>query len=315
MGIKHFLDKTLHRPMEGDTVEYFADIKRKANGYVLSNATKQPTAAYSYEADVTKLWNAYKELQTTCDYKLSFNTVIMRAMVEGLKAAPRLNAHIDYHPLSTSGRIIIKKHIDIAMPVVLDNGETFPVKILHAEEKNLKELQEETVDVVTRMKTTNIKRTLTDMAVQRGIAFALTGQIPRAVAMTVKSAFGNNKLGPMKEFLNRNKTPKEKNALTVEHVNEGTVCFSNFGTLYKGLNGHGTQAPLLSPQVFMMGMSSVHDVEYPFRNEKGEVDIGVKKVLPITLTFDHRIGALNDVVPFIKTLDDIFENPEKIKTW
>lgn len=313
MGLKNFLDVTLHRPVDGDKVEYFGEVKKKCNGYVLSNATTQPAAAYAYEADVTKLWDAYKELKAECGYPLSFNTVMMKAMVEGLKVAPRLNAHIDFKPFSVSGRMIIKKHINIAMPVALDSGETYPVNILCAEEKSLKELQEQTTDVVTRMKTTNIKRTYTDMVLNRGIAFALSGKIVKAVAMGVKGAFGKSKMGTIKDLFNR--PQKEENALTPQHVNEGTVCFSNWGTLAKGLNGMGTQAPLLYPQVFMMGTGAVQDKEFVFRNSKGEIDLGVKKVMPITLTFDHRIGALNDVVPFIKVLDEIFENPSVIKEW
>lgn len=313
MGLKNFLDVTLGRPMEGDTVEYFGEVKKKCNGYILSNATTQPAAAYAYEADVTKLWNAYKELKAECGYALSFNTIVMRAMVEGLKVAPRLNAHIDFKPFTVSGRMIIKKHINIAMPVVLDSGETFPVNILHSEEKTLKELQEQTTDVVTRMKTTNIKRTYTNLVLNRGIAFALTGKIVQSTAMGIKGAFGKSKMGKISDLFNRPKA--EENALLPEHINEGTVCFSNWGTLSKGLNGMGTQAPLLYPQVFMMGTGTVQDKEFAFRNSKGEIDLGVKKVMPITLTFDHRIGALNDVVPFIKVLDEIFENPEVIKNW
>ncbi len=313
MGLKNFLDKTLGRPVEGDRVEYFGEVKKKCNGYVLSNATSQPAAAYAYEADVTKLWDAYKELKAECGYALSFNTVVMRAMVEGLKVAPRLNSHIDFKPFSVSGRLIIKKHINIAMPVVLDSGETFPVNILHAEEKTLKELQEQVVDVVTRMKTTNIKRAYTDLVLNRGIAFALTGKIVKAAAMGIKGAVGKSKMGSIKDLFNR--PEKEENALSPEHIGEGTVCFSNWGTLYRGLTGMGSQAPLLYPQVFMMGTGMVQDKEFAFRNSKGEVDLGVKKVMPITLTFDHRIGALNDVVPFIKVLDEIFENPQIIKTW
>lgn len=313
MGLKNFLDKTLSRPMGNDKVEYFGEVKKKCNGYVLSNATTQPAAAYAYEADVTKLWDTYKELKAECGYPLSFNTVMMKAMVEGLKAAPRLNAHIDFKRLSVSGRLIIKEHINIAMPVVLDSGETFPVNILEAETKTLKELQEQTTDVVTRMKTTNIKRTYTNMVLNRGIAFALTGKLIRAAAMGIKGVIGKSKMGKISEFLTR--PAKEDNALEIQHINEGTVCFSNWGTLSKGLNGMGTQAPLLYPQVFMMGTGAVQDKEFAFRNSKGEIDLGVKKVMPITLTFDHRIGALNDVVPFIKVLDEIFENPQIIKTW
>ena len=163
------------------------------------------------------------------------------------------------------------------------------------------------------MKTTNIQRTYTDMVLNRSIAFVLTGKITRTVAMGVKGAFGKSKMGSIKDLFNR--PEKEENALTPQHINEGTVCFSNWGTLAKGLNGMGTQAPLLYPQVFMMGTGTVQDKEFVFRNSKGEIDLGVKKVMPVTLTFDHRIGALNDVLPFIKKLDEIFENPEVIKNW
>lgn len=313
MSLKNFLDRALLRPVDGDKVEYFNDIKKKSNGYVLSKATTQPAAAYAYEADVTKLWEAYKELKSECDYPVSFNTIIMRAMIEGLKAAPRLNAHIDFKPFSTTGRIIIKKHMDIAMPVVLDSGETFPIKILNAEEKSLKELQEDIMDSVYRMKTTNIDDVVTDIAINREIAFAMTGKLATAIAMGVGGLFGKSKMGTIKGLFSR--PAKEENALELERLNEGTVCFSNWGTLAKGLNGMGTQAPLLYPQVFMMGVGAVQDKEFVFRNSKGEIDLGVKKVMPITLTFDHRIGALNDVVPYIKTLDNVFENPEIIKEW
>lgn len=313
MSLKDFLDKALLRPVDGDEVIYFNDIKKKSNGYVLSNATTQPAAAYAYEADVTKLWEAYKELKAECGYPISFNTIVMRSMVEGLKAAPKLNAHIDFKPRSTTGRLIIKKHMDIAMPVVLDSGETFPVKILSAEEKTLKELQEDIADSVTRMKTTNIDDVVTDIAINREIAFAMTGKLANAIAMGIGGLFGKSKMGTLKGLFSR--PAKEENALELERLNEGTVCFSNWGTLAKGLNGMGTQAPLLYPQVFMMGVGAVQDKEFAFRNSNGEIDLGVKKELPITLTFDHRIGALNDVVPFITTLNEIFEKPQVIKTW
>lgn len=313
MGLKTFLDKTLHRPVECDRVEYFGEVKKKCNGYVLSSSTTQPAASYGYDADVTALWEEYRKLKAECGYPLSFNTVLMKAMIEGLKIAPRLNAHIDYKPYSVSGRMVIFQHINIALPVVLETGETFPINILKAEEKNLKELQEEITDVVTRMKTTNIKRTYTDLTVKRGMAMMLTSKMPRAVAMTVKGAFGKSKMGKISDLFNR--PAKEDNALTAEHVGEGTVCFSNWGALPDKIPGRSFHAPLLYPQVFMMGVGSVEDKEFVFRNSKGEIDLGTKKFLPITLTFDHRIGALNDVVPFMKKLDEIFEKPEIIKAW
>ena len=311
MGLKTFLDKALSRPVEGDKVEYFGEVKRKCNGYVLSSAAAQPAASYHYDLDVTKLWEEYRALKEECGYPLSFNSIVIKAMIEGLKVAPRLNAHIDFKPYSVSGRLIIKKHINIAMPVLLDSGETYPVNILCAEEKNLKELHEQIVDLVARMRTTDINRTYTDLVVTRGIAFMLTGKAPRATAMTLKGAFGKSKMGKISDLFGR--PAKEENALNTEHIGEGTVCFSNYGSLkLDGFSGH---APLLYPQVFMMGVGKIRDEEFVFRNSNGEIDLGTRKLMPVTLTFDHRIGALNDVVPFMKKLKEIFENPEVIKEW
>ena len=48
---------------------------------------------------------------------------------------------------------------------------------------------------------------------------------------------------------------------------------------------------------------------------KGKVDIETKKMLPINLVFDHRIGAFNDTMPFVRKLEEIFANPEVIREW
>jgi pyruvate dehydrogenase E2 component (dihydrolipoamide acetyltransferase) len=103
--------------------------------------------------------------------------------------------------------------------------------------------------------------------------------------------------------------------LLIEELNEGSVCMTNWGVLYDGLSGNVTYTPLLYPQVFLFAMGVVKDTDYAFRNEKGEVDLGTKKMLPITLVFDHRLGGFADLAPFIKKLNEIFENPEIIREW
>lgn len=37
--------------------------------------------------------------------------------------------------------------------------------------------------------------------------------------------------------------------------------------------------------------------------------------MPLTIAFDHRALDMGDVVPFMKKLDEIFENPEILKEW
>ncbi len=315
MRERKFLDAALNKPEPGDKIEYFNNIKRRMNGYVLTeNQRNQPQAAYAYEIDVTDMWEEYKKLKETCGYKLSFNTIIMMAMVEGLKAAPRLNSHIDFNYIRCCGTLTIKKHIDISMPVMLDSGDTFPVKICSCEEKNLQELQEE-IDVMTyKMKNTDIDGVLGDLVAQRTVGFLLKGQIKRTIAQSIAGVVGKHKIASISAFLGKNATDGDK-GLKYYHLNEGTVCFSNWAGLYDGLRGFETTSPLLYPQVFMMGVGGFIEKDFAYRNEKGEIDLKTRKMLPVTLTFDHRIGAFNDVIPFMKRMDEIFENPEVIQEW
>ncbi len=315
MRERSFLDAALNKPEPGDKIEYFNNIKRRMNGYVLTNNQKnQPQAAYAYEIDVTDMWEEFKKLKEACGYKISFNTILMKAMVEGLKAAPRLNAHIDYNYTASCGKLIIKKHIDVSMPVMLDGGETFPVKVCGCEEKNLRELQQEIDEVTYKMKNTNIDGVLFDLVIQRTVGFLLKGEIVKTVAQSVAGIVGKHKIGTLGGFFKKNTTDGEA-ALKYYQLNEGTVCFSNWAGLYDGLRGFETTSPLLYPQVFMMGVGGFIEKDFAYRNEKGEIDLKTRKMLPVTLTFDHRIGAFNDVIPFMKKMDEIFENPEVIKEW
>ena len=313
MDIKKFLRGALNKPEPCDKVSYFG-LRGRISGYILTKAQQNcPTCGYNYEADITKLWEEFNKLKDNCDYHLSFNTLMMRVLVEGLKAAPRLNSHINYNCTSSCGTFIEKKHIDVAMPIILDNGETFPIKVRNTEEKTLKELAIQIDELFEKLENTDVNRVLFDVITQRTVGLMLSGAVVPTVAQTVTGYVGKHKVAKLKGLLES--SPRDDKHLLMEDLNEGSVCFTNWGMLYNGLSGNVTYTPLLYPQVFLFAMGVVKDTDYAFRNEKGEVDIATKKTLPITLMFDHRIGGFNDVMPFIKRLDEIFRNPEEIKEW
>lgn len=313
MDLKRFINGAMGRPEKGDTVEYFS-LRNRVSGYVLTKAQKNiPTCGYNYEADITKFWEEFQNLKKTCGYSLSFNTVMIKVLSEGLKASPKLNAHIKYNSTSSCGTLIMKKHIDVAMPVVLENGETFPLKVRETENKSLKELSEQIDDLLLRLKNTDIDKVLFEVIAQRTIGLMLNGAIIPTIAQTVTGYVGKHKVAKIKDHFFHNK--RDGSILLMEELNEGSVCLTNWGPLYEGLSGNVTYTPLLYPQTFLMAMGSARDTDYAFKNEQGVVDIATKKLLPITLMFDHRIGAFNDVMPFIKKLDEIFQNPEIIRNW
>lgn len=313
MSIKKFINTALCKPEEGDTVEYF-NLKARVSGNVLTNSTGIPAGGYNYEADITKFWDEFKALKKEVDYPLSFNTLMLRVLAEGLKVAPRLNSHLEYKARSSCGRLIVKKHIDVAVPVFMESGETFPVKLCKLEEKNMREISEEMERLLNTLKETDVDRVLFDVIAQRIIGFVLKGKIGMAMSQVISGYFGKYKVASFSGIFKH--APRDpKKSLQPYELNEGTICLTNLGSIGRELKGNVTYAPILYPQVFIMAIGAVKDVEYAYRNEKGEVDLGTKKVLPINIMFDHRIGGFGDIVPFIRKLDDIFDNPEVIREW
>lgn len=313
MDFKEFMRGALCQPEDGDTVEYF-NLKGRVSCNILVNAQRNiPSPTYTYEPDITRFLEEYEKLKKDCGYHLSFNALMMRVLVEGLKAAPRLNAHMQYNHMATSGRLIIKKHIDVAMPVFLESGETFTVKIRAIEDKSLKEIAAQTDDVLRRLKKTNIDSLLFELIKQRMVGFVLKGQIPSTIAQVVSGYCGKGKVTKIEDLFK--KEVRDPESLDALDMNEGTVCMTNWGPLSGDMTGRITYTPLLYPQVFLMAIGNIREREYPVKNEDGSIDIALKKELPLSLVFDHRIGGLADVVPFIKRLDEIFANPEVMKEW
>lgn len=313
MSFKEYVQRALSMPEDGDRIEYF-NLKARVSGNVLVNSQRNvPTPTYVYEADVTKFVDEFKKFKEECGYQVSFNTLMMRLLVEGLKVAPRLNAHMEYNHMASCGRLIVKKHIDVAMPIFMDGGITFPVKVREIENKSLREISDQIADIMVKLEKTDVDEVLFDLISQRMLGYALKGKFLPLIAQAVSGFFGKYSVTSVHDLLHPKKLNPE--GLGMYDLNEGTVCMTNLGPLYKGLTGDITYGPLLYPQVFMLGIGNIKEVDYPFRNEKGEVDIGTKKLLPLTFCFDHRLGGFGDVIPLVKKFDEVFADPSVIYEW
>lgn len=319
MDFKKYMKEATLAPEDGDITEYL-NIRGRLLSNVLVNAQRDiPSVACTYDADVTKLLKVYNELKENSSFRLTFNTLMLKILAECLKKAPRLNAHAEYNHRKTSGRLIIKKHIDVAVAVRLQNGETFQVKVKHLEEKSLKETAEAVEEIKEKLKETNMKRVLFNLAGKRMAGYAAKGKIITTLSQFTSAYFGKAKIAKLSKLFKKkyytSSQPKKKNSLKLDDFSEGTVCFTNWGTLYDGLDVNITYIPPLYPQVFLFGIGRTKKEKDVFKNEEGVVDIEYKDVLPVTMVFDHKIGGASDLVPFIRALDKILENPEIIKEW
>lgn len=320
MNLKEYMKTATIRPQDGDTIEYMSLRSRMLSNVVVNSQRNIPGVACSYDADVTGLMEEYKKLRSDCGYELTFNTLMLKVLVEGLKTAPRLNAHFLYNHLSSSGKLIIKKHIDVAVAICLESGETFQVKIMNLENKNLMETAILAEEAKKKLRTTNLKDMMFEVSRQRVVGLMCKGKLLPSLSQFSAACFGKGKIINLSEslksdFLKLTGKKKFTEGLEIEELNEGTVCFTNWGPLYDNLGVNITYIPPLYPQVFMFGMGRVKDAKDVTEDENGNLKLSTKKVLPLAMIFDHKIGGASDLMPFIKKLDEIFENPEIIHTW
>ena len=320
MSFKDYIKKASLAPEDGDIVEYMTIRDRLTSNVLVNSQREIAGTSCCYELDVTGLYEEFLKLKDESDYKLTFNTLMINILVEGLKAAPRLIAHIEYNHRSTSGRIIIKKHIDVSMAVLLQNGETFLVKLAQLEDKSLKETALQIEDTKRRLLNTNLRRVMFKVGGQRMVGLASKGKIISTLSQFCSAYFGKGKIAKLsklfkKKYRTVNTSDKPYDGLRVDDFTEGTVCYTNWGTLYDKLDVNITYIPPMYPQVFLFATGRVADREYVVKDENGRLDLKTKKVLPVTLIFDHKIGGANDIIPFIKKLDEITASPEIIHNW
>ena len=95
----------------------------------------------------------------------------------------------------------------------------------------------------------------------------------------------------------------------------GTITISNIGSTYREQRGAIALLDIIPPQVCVIGFGAILEKPGVYIDENGEKTIGIRKVLPICLAFDHRALDFGEIIPFIKKLDSIFENPNILKSF
>jgi 2-oxoglutarate dehydrogenase E2 component (dihydrolipoamide succinyltransferase) len=99
---------------------------------------------------VAQLRDAKRAEYERAGVKLTYLSFIVKAVVDGLRAMPILNASLD------GENIVYKKDINIGVAVALDWGLIVPV-VKNADERNLLGLSRAIADVATRARTKQLK--------------------------------------------------------------------------------------------------------------------------------------------------------------
>lgn len=277
-----------------------------------------PHVAYNYEADVTELLVELKKINARrgMDKRITINTLMLKVIAEGLKASPRMNAHIDYNHKLVRGRTDTFEQINISVPMIMPTGEMMTINVRGFDRMNLDDIGEKFSDIRRRAENTILDEAMYEVSFENTINELKKGRIFKALGRLIGSKTGKNRIKLLTgEDRRRYYSISENDRLTGRDIEQGTVTVSNLGSLDRSLTGSVSLLEVIPPQVAAFGLGAIQDKVMCATDSCGMKNADFRKIMPICIAFDHRALDFGDIVPFIKKCDSIFENPEIINTW
>ena len=298
--------------------EHFG-IQRKMVAAMTEESWKNiPHVTFIYEPEVSRFFDEYKKINLgrSAEEKITFNTLMIKAITEGIKEAPVMNSHIEYNSALVRGTVKTYENINISMATILPSGEMMTTNCRDFDKKDLDEMTAYIKDLRRRAEQSDLNEALYSVSFNRTLKTIKEGRIIEALLRIVGAKTGKHKVKTLKG--------KEKKAyfaipeterLGDKDIEQGTITISNIGSLDLGQRGAVALLEIIPPQVCAIGIGAVQKKPVVKQNSQGKDEVVPGKILPICIAFDHRALDFGDIVPFTKKLDEIFENPEIIHSW
>ena len=298
--------------MKLKNTEHFG-IQRKIVANMTSESWRNiPHVSYIYEADVTELFSLFRVMNSEYNTKVTFNTLMLKIITEGLKAAPVMNSHINFNRRLVRGQINTFENINISMPAILPDGKMMTLNLRNFENRDLDDMTAYINDVTRRAQNSNLNEALFSVSLHDTLQSLRKGHMLKTVYRLVGSKTGKHRVRTLsgKEKREYEAIP-ETERLSFRDLEQGTVTVSNIGSTYPGQKGAMALLEIVPPQVCAFGVGAVQ--KKPAVTDDNKIEI--RQILPVCIAFDHRALDFGEITPFIKKLDEIFENPEIIFSW
>lgn len=268
--------------------------------------------SFLYEADITRLLETLKEINKGRDIgsAITFNTAMMKIIVEGVRACPRMNGHICYNEFLTRGRVTTFKNIDVTMPVMIDEKTMMTVNIHDMGRKSITEIRDAVADTIRRARSSNLQQAMYEVAMGDTMKelrrFHVFKALGRLIGFWLDG--GGKTLLHGAEKRRYEATP-ETERLTVRDLEQGTITITNPGMLFKRWNGACVMLELVPPQIAAVAINMPRNRAVADRDGT----IRAAKSVELTIVFDHRALDGADLVPFVRRVDQIMSAPETLK--
>lgn len=291
---------------------------------IVSNMTSEsweaiPHAGIVYEPEVSQFMKECKKINegnTDKSKKITINTIMLKIICEGLKAAPKLNAHLDFNRKLVRGCLKTFDNIDISMPMILPNGEMMTVNMHDMGDKTLTEMTAAINDAVRKAKNTDLNEVMYQVSLNYTLENLAKGKVKQTFLRLIGSKTGKHKVTNLRGSAKKEYySIPESDRLTRHDIEQGTTTVSNLGSIYRDFKGACSLLEIIPPQVSAFAINSAQKKPIVKTDENGEDKIEVGYVMPITVVIDHKALDYGDVVPFFQKLDEIFANPQIIHSW
>lgn len=293
-------------------------IVRKIVAHITAKSWDEiPHAAFTYEPDATEFLAEYRVLKSKNmpAQNITFNSVMLKVIIEGLKAAPHLNAYVQYNKKNARGTIDTIDEINISMPCKVDEENTITINVHNTDKKSLTELNTYIADVRRRAGNTHLDELYFRVAFKQSMEDLKEFKFLTVARRLFVGRVGKDKVHPLsgKAKAEYYKMP-ETERLTIKDVRQGTLVVTNIGSIVRNSPVSIALLEIIPPQVLAIAITSA--IEKPgIVVENGEKVIKPRIFLPMCIALDHRAFDFDAIVPFIKKLDEIFANPKVMFNW
>ena len=276
-----------------------------------------PHVCYTYEPDITKFIAAFKEYgenHKNDEFKLTFNGVILKCVAEALKEAPEMNSHLHFEKKLVRGKLTTFDNIDISVPWPLPDGSMMTINMKDMGNKSLAEVAKYSADINRKLANTNLTEALYSVSIHDTIKALKKGHFIKA-ALRIFGAKSQKKhrvvtlKGAEKKAYY---SIPETDRITRDDLAQGTFLVTNVGNLARGLRGQSSVLMIIPPMVCAMAVCAAQRRPVVVTDENGEEKVEIRTILPLTICFDHRALDFSEITPFMRKLEEIFENPSII---
>ena len=281
----------------------FGALRRLIAGRTTESWQNIPHISYVYYADITALHEAFeaftKENAWMC---LTFSTVMLKLITEGVKRAPKLNSHLNYNAKLVRGTLTQFDSIDVSVPFALADGSMLPVAIRDVGGKPLQALAEETRTLERRLLRTDPTAAVHGVMRRETAAMLRRGHPIRAAQRTVGGV----------GLPERAAEPGTKNTLTKEQLLPGTISVTSHSVAPDEVRGQSEMLMILPPQVCMFGLGCVRRELRVLNGEDGAERVETRSILPITICLDHRALDFGELRPFFRRTEELLNDPAQL---